>query len=185
MAFRTIPDSILGHSQDCPQTIRRQSWYCPGNLWIEHFSRVWRGLCAEMAQLISARFPGLVRALVDAGLNAITSAYTVLMFMLHIIWWSEPTLTIIYFTLPEPLMTMFIYAYLCMELRVIWETDYMKLLSIWMRNTRSFLSPEISFNNGKRGNHYSDVIIGAMASPITSLAIVYSTVYSGADQRNH
>ena len=33
--------------------------------------------------------------------------------------------------------------------------------------------------------HYSDVITGAMASQITSLTIVYSTVYSGADQRKH
>ena len=31
--------------------------------------------------------------------------------------------------------------------------------------------------------HYSDVIMGPMASQITSLAIVYSTVYSDADQR--
>ena len=31
----------------------------------------------------------------------------------------------------------------------------------------------------------SDVIMGAMASQITNLAIVYSTVYSGADQRKH
>ena len=33
--------------------------------------------------------------------------------------------------------------------------------------------------------HYSDVIMSAMASQITSLTIVYSTVYSGADQRKH
>ena len=33
--------------------------------------------------------------------------------------------------------------------------------------------------------NYSDVIMGAMASQITSLTIVYSTVYSGADQRKH
>ena len=33
--------------------------------------------------------------------------------------------------------------------------------------------------------HYGDVIMGAMASQITSLTIVYSTVYSGADQRKH
>ena len=33
--------------------------------------------------------------------------------------------------------------------------------------------------------HYIDVIMGAMASQITSLTIVYSTVYSGADQRKH
>ena len=31
--------------------------------------------------------------------------------------------------------------------------------------------------------HYSDVIMGAKASQITSLTIVYSIVYSGADQR--
>ena len=33
--------------------------------------------------------------------------------------------------------------------------------------------------------HYSDVIMGAIASQITSIASVYSTVYSGADQRKH
>ena len=33
--------------------------------------------------------------------------------------------------------------------------------------------------------HYSDVIISTMASEITSPTIVYSTVYSGADQRKH
>ena len=34
-------------------------------------------------------------------------------------------------------------------------------------------------------NHYNDVIMGAIASQITSLTIVYPTVYSGADQRKH
>ena len=33
--------------------------------------------------------------------------------------------------------------------------------------------------------HYSDVIMSTMASQITSLTIVYSTVYSGADKRTH
>ena len=33
--------------------------------------------------------------------------------------------------------------------------------------------------------HYGDVIMSTMASQITSLTIVYSTVYSGADQRKH
>ena len=40
----------------------------------------------------------------------------------------------------------------------------------------------------KRGHidlHYSDVIMGAMASQITSITIVYSAVYSGADQTYH
>ena len=33
--------------------------------------------------------------------------------------------------------------------------------------------------------HYNDVIMSTTASQITSLTIVYSTVYSGADQRKH
>ena len=33
--------------------------------------------------------------------------------------------------------------------------------------------------------HYSDVMMGAMASQIVSRTIVYSNVYSGADQRRH
>ena len=33
-------------------------------------------------------------------------------------------------------------------------------------------------------NHYGDVVMGAMVSLITRLTIVYSIVYSGADQRN-
>ena len=33
--------------------------------------------------------------------------------------------------------------------------------------------------------HYSDVIIGAISSQFPSLTIVYSTVYSEADQRKH
>ena len=34
-------------------------------------------------------------------------------------------------------------------------------------------------------NHYIDVIMTTMASQITSLTVVYSTVYSDADQRKH
>ena len=34
-------------------------------------------------------------------------------------------------------------------------------------------------------DHHNDVIMGAMASQITSFTIVYSTVYSGADQRKY
>ena len=33
--------------------------------------------------------------------------------------------------------------------------------------------------------HYVDVMMGAIASQITSLTIVYSTFYSDADQRKH
>ena len=35
------------------------------------------------------------------------------------------------------------------------------------------------------GLHYNDVIMSPIASQFTSLTIVYSTVYSGADQRKH
>ena len=37
----------------------------------------------------------------------------------------------------------------------------------------------------QRSSHYNDVIMSTIASQITSLTIVYSTVYSGADQRKH
>ena len=33
--------------------------------------------------------------------------------------------------------------------------------------------------------HYSDAMMSAMASQITSLTVVYSTVYSGADKKNY
>ena len=38
---------------------------------------------------------------------------------------------------------------------------------------------------GDNCRHYSDVIMTTIASQITSLTIVYSTVYSGADQSKH
>ena len=41
-----------------------------------------------------------------------------------------------------------------------------------------------SFSEERR-NHYSDVIISTMASQITSPTIIYTTVYSGADQRKN
>ena len=40
-------------------------------------------------------------------------------------------------------------------------------------------------NIGKGMNYNSDVIMCAIASQITSLTIVHSTVYSGEDQRKH
>ena len=40
-------------------------------------------------------------------------------------------------------------------------------------------------NNLNGDTHYDDVVMGTVASQITSLTIVYSTVYSGADQRKH
>ena len=37
----------------------------------------------------------------------------------------------------------------------------------------------------RQEHHYNGVIMGAMAPQITSLAIVYPTVYSGTDQGKH
>ena len=48
------------------------------------------------------------------------------------------------------------------------------------------MAGEISRNVfGTLGKHYIDVIMGTIASQITSLAIVYSIFYSDADQRKH
>ena len=41
------------------------------------------------------------------------------------------------------------------------------------------------FCSSRFSAHYSDVIMGTMSFQITSLTIVYSNVYSGADQRKH
>ena len=57
--------------------------------------------------------------------------------------------------------------------------------------TDSLLTPSIAkasnllFNVWIRSYHYRDAIMGTMASQTTSFTIVYSTVYSGADQRRH
>ena len=57
-----------------------------------------------------------------------------------------------------------------------------------------FLNTEDTASNNDYSNywlvswtqfHNNDVIMSAMASQITSLTIVYSIVYSGADQRKH
>ena len=55
-----------------------------------------------------------------------------------------------------------------------WRTVY-----ALMRRLYWCLFPEF------HSNHYGDVIMGAIASQITSLAVVYSTVYSDADQRKY
>ena len=51
-----------------------------------------------------------------------------------------------------------------------------------IRNS-SKINEKSNFN--QNSVHYSDVIIGAMAFQIASLTIVYSTIYSGADQRKY
>ena len=62
---------------------------------------------------------------------------------------------------------------------VLWvcETD---LVPFWY-----FCSHSSTLQSGLTVFHYDDVRMGAIASQITSLTIVYSTVYSNADQRKH
>ena len=54
-------------------------------------------------------------------------------------------------------------------------------------DTTNFLKQKSTHNKHyiARQLYYNDVIMGAMASQITSVTIVYSNVYSGADQRKH
>ena len=51
--------------------------------------------------------------------------------------------------------------------------------AFWMAMWTFLLTDMLAFE------HYSDVIMGAVASEITSFTIVYATIYSGADQRKH
>ena len=48
-----------------------------------------------------------------------------------------------------------------------------------------FIITEVSASILIPPTHYGDIIMGAISSQITSLTIVYSTVYSDADQRKH
>ena len=43
----------------------------------------------------------------------------------------------------------------------------------------------LNSNTVGRSTYYNDVTMSAIASQITSLAIIYLTLYSGADQRKH
>ena len=53
----------------------------------------------------------------------------------------------------------------------------------WMSN--KLLSKCVSAGSNRQTIHYSDVIMSALEFQITSVAIVWSTICSGADQRKH
>ena len=59
-----------------------------------------------------------------------------------------------------------------------WKSSLMFACLLWRRFPASHQYVRYGF-------HYCDVIMGAAASQITSHTIVYSTVYSDADQRKH
>ena len=57
---------------------------------------------------------------------------------------------------------------------------------LFQRRCGCLSASEVSLEyRAKSANHYSDVIMGSIVSQITSLTIVYSSVYSDADQRKH
>ena len=56
--------------------------------------------------------------------------------------------------------------------------------SFWRRND-VIIASCACWDCSDRLIHYNDVIMSAMASQITNLTIVYSSVYSGADRRKH
>ena len=64
----------------------------------------------------------------------------------------------------------------------------------WPASTHSHTNQRVAKTNSAKlvalifwtnSEHYNDIIMGTMASQISSLTIVYSTIYSGADQRKH
>ena len=59
------------------------------------------------------------------------------------------------------------------------------ILSISLGTTSLILRQEYYYSSSSETTHYADVIMTTIASQITSLTSVYSTVYSDADQRKH
>ena len=88
-------------------------------------------------------------------------------------------------------MTMHTYPLNCIYMKIM--NKYIHIF-IWSLSQICQLSPQPVLRNFTNDDddqnneaiyHYSDVIMDAVASRITSLNIVYSPVYSGAHQRKH
>ena len=71
-----------------------------------------------------------------------------------------------------PILFQETYTYICTTYH-IWTLRHSQLKLFFVENMDTLIL------------YYNDVIMRTMASQITSLASVYSTVYSGADQRKH
>ena len=55
----------------------------------------------------------------------------------------------------------------------------------YRKNNHNIWNTPAEYPSWEYRPHYTDVIMGAVASQITCLTMVYSTVYPGADQRKH
>ena len=72
------------------------------------------------------------------------------------------------------------------RVKIVWSTINPPSSAITFIYDGAFTPLIASFMEPTRGPpHYGDVTMGAKASQITSLTIVYSTFYSGADQSKH
>ena len=77
----------------------------------------------------------------------------------------------------------------------LWPNDAIRLhkylstlfweMACCLTTPRYYMSRCWHIIDGVQWHHYCDVIMNTMASQITSLTVIYSTVYSGADKREH
>ena len=69
------------------------------------------------------------------------------------------------------------------QIQGVWKSLNPNLLASRLRAILRWIEAQLGSVLISIDANYNDVIMSAMASQITSLTIVYSTVYSGADQR--
>ena len=97
-------------------------------------------------------------------------------------------LNLIVFVKPVP-FSLFVFTLSCfchdnksyLNLKQKLQKMYESFVDCWQNISASF----VSLFSAKNALHYSDVIMSAMVSKITSASIAYSTVCSGAEQRKH
>ena len=65
------------------------------------------------------------------------------------------------------------------------ECLFLKINLLWQKVTAENVSFYYIYITSHIASHYSEVIMSAMAPQITSLTIVCTSVYSGADQRKY
>ena len=78
----------------------------------------------------------------------------------------------------------------CMDLSVCQprkavKLNYSPMWIVWVEPVPLIIFQSNSTFDEKLQYHYNDVIMGTIACQITSVTIVYSAVYSDADQRKH
>ena len=84
---------------------------------------------------------------------------------------------------PQPLLRQRHYTRLCNVSSNQSATGMLEAANWW--GTGDILHGNITYIVVEHSLHYNDVIMGTIVSQIASFTIVYSMVYSGADQRKH